>query len=115
MIRGAHFGGDASGAGDCHRHGDDQPDRSAPKVDRSHSVAQLPIPVGPVLCQKMLRFQEARRLLVASADAARAAHMVGYESASQSSREYARMFGAPPGRDAERLRGRSASEVSEAA
>ena len=61
--------------------------------------------MSPLQYQKMLRLQEARRLLVASADAAHAAHRVGYESASQFSREYARMFGAPPGRDAERLRG----------
>jgi transcriptional regulator GlxA family with amidase domain len=61
--------------------------------------------MSPLQYQKMLRLQEARRLLIASADAARAAYMVGYESASQFSREYARMFGAPPGRDAERLRG----------
>ena len=38
--------------------------------------------------------------------------MVGYESASQFSREYARMFGVPPGRDAERLRGGDAEEAS---
>lgn len=61
--------------------------------------------MSPLQYQKMLRLQEARRLLVARADAARAAHSVGYESASQFSREYARMFGAPPARDAERLRG----------
>lgn len=60
--------------------------------------------MSPLQYQKMLRLQEARRLLVASTDAARAGHRVGYESASQFSREYARMFGAPPGRDAERLR-----------
>jgi AraC-like DNA-binding protein len=30
---------------------------------------------------------------------------VGYESASQFSREYARLFGVPPARDAQRLRG----------
>ncbi len=61
--------------------------------------------MSPLQYQKLLRLQEARRLLVASADAARTAYTVGYESASQFSREYARMFGAPPGRDAERLRG----------
>ena len=44
--------------------------------------------------QKQLRLQEARRLLMAeSADAADVAFRVGYESASQFSREYARMFG----------------------
>jgi AraC-like DNA-binding protein len=71
--------------------------------------------MSPLQYQKMLRLQEARRLLVGSPDAASAAHRVGYESASQFSREYARMFGAPPGRDAERLRGNSAAEVGEAA
>ena len=63
--------------------------------------------MSPLQYQKMLRLQEARRLLVASADAAGAAHKVGYESASLFSREYARLFGAPPARDAERLRGGS--------
>jgi AraC-like DNA-binding protein len=61
--------------------------------------------MSPLQYQKMLRLQEARKLLVVSADASRAAYSVGYESASQFSREYARMFGAPPSRDAERLRG----------
>jgi transcriptional regulator GlxA family with amidase domain len=42
--------------------------------------------------------------MVAEADATRAGFAVGYESASQFSREYARMFGAPPARDAARLR-----------
>ena len=60
--------------------------------------------MSPLQYQKMLRLQEARRLLIVSADAARTAYSVGYESASQFSREYARMFGAPPSRDAERLR-----------
>jgi AraC-like DNA-binding protein len=61
--------------------------------------------MSPLQYQKVLRLQEARRLLILDADAARAGYSVGYESASQFSREYARMFGAPPGRDAERLRG----------
>lgn len=58
----------------------------------------------PLQYQKALRLQEARRLLVADHDAAHAAFAVGYESASQFSREYARMFGLPPARDAGRLR-----------
>ena len=61
--------------------------------------------MSPLQYQKALRLQEARRLLILDADAARAGYSVGYESASQFSREYARMFGVPPGRDAERLRG----------
>jgi AraC-like DNA-binding protein len=73
--------------------------------------------MSPLQYQKMLRLQEARRLLVVSADATRAAYSVGYESASQFSREYARMFGAPPARDAERLRGEGLGleEISSAA
>lgn len=71
--------------------------------------------MSPLQYQKMLRLQEARRLIITSADAARAGHMVGYESASQFSREYARMFGAPPGRDGERLRADAADEINNAA
>jgi transcriptional regulator GlxA family with amidase domain len=47
--------------------------------------------------QKTLRLNEARRLMLAEhLDAATAAFRVGYESPSQFSREYGRMFGAPP-------------------
>lgn len=62
----------------------------------------------PIQYQKQLRLQEARRLMLSErASAAVAARRVGYESASQFSREYARMFGAPPGRDLVRLLGKS--------
>jgi len=61
--------------------------------------------MSPLQYQKSLRLQQARRLLIADPDAARAGYAVGYESASQFSREYARLFGAPPSRDADRLRG----------
>lgn len=60
--------------------------------------------MSPLQFQKSLRLQHARRLLLASHDATQAAYAVGYESASQFSREYARLFGAPPSRDALRLR-----------
>lgn len=54
----------------------------------------------PLQYQKQLRLLEARRLMAAGeANATSAAYQVGYESASQFSREYARMFGAPPRRD----------------
>lgn len=50
--------------------------------------------------QKRLRLIEARRLMVHEGlSATRAAFEVGYESASQFTREYARTFGAPPRRD----------------
>ncbi|MGP8233667.1 MAG: AraC family transcriptional regulator N-terminal domain-containing protein [Methylovirgula sp.] len=59
----------------------------------------------PLQYQKQLRLLEARRLLVADgANVAHAAYRVGYESASQFSREYARMFGQPPKRDAMELK-----------
>jgi len=61
--------------------------------------------MSPLQYQKHLRLQEARRLILSAAmDAASAGHRVGYDSASQFSREYSRLFGAPPMRDAQRLR-----------
>jgi AraC-like DNA-binding protein len=60
----------------------------------------------PIQFQKQIRLQEARVLLLARPDdVAGAGFAVGYESPSQFSREYRRFFGAPPGRDAVRLRG----------
>jgi len=54
----------------------------------------------PLQYQKQLRLLEARRLMVMdAANVAQAAYQVGYESASQFSREYSRMFGAAPKRD----------------
>lgn len=61
--------------------------------------------MSPLQYQKQLRLQEGRRLMLSqSIDAAMAGHTVGYDSPSQFSREYSRMFGAPPVRDIERLR-----------
>ncbi|OIN99874.1 MAG: hypothetical protein AUJ49_10405 [Desulfovibrionaceae bacterium CG1_02_65_16] len=61
--------------------------------------------VSPLQYHKRLRLLEARRLMLAdAADASDAAFQVGYGSASQFSREYARMFGAPPMTDVLRLR-----------
>lgn len=61
--------------------------------------------MSPIQFQKQLRLQEARRLLLSeSADAADVAFRVGYESASQFSREYSRMFGLPPKADIKRLK-----------
>lgn len=59
----------------------------------------------PLQFQKQLRLQDARSLmLVQDIDATTAAFRVGYESASQFSREYRRHFGEPPARDIARLR-----------
>lgn len=61
--------------------------------------------MSPLQFQKQLRLLEARRLmLTANFDASSAAYQVGYESTSQFSREYSRLFGAPPIRDIECLR-----------
>ncbi|MBI4783708.1 MAG: AraC family transcriptional regulator [Oscillatoriophycideae cyanobacterium NC_groundwater_1537_Pr4_S-0.65um_50_18] len=60
--------------------------------------------MSPLQYQKQLRLLEARRLMLTGADATLAAYQVGYESPSQFSREYSRMFGAPPIKDIERLR-----------
>jgi AraC-like DNA-binding protein len=55
----------------------------------------------PLQFQKQLRLIEGRRLMTQEGmSATQAAFEVGYESVSQFSREYARMFGAPPRRDA---------------
>jgi AraC-like DNA-binding protein len=61
--------------------------------------------MSPIQFQKQLRLQEARSLLLSeSEDAADVAFRVGYESPSQFSREYSRMFGLPPKEDVKRLR-----------
>jgi transcriptional regulator GlxA family with amidase domain len=59
----------------------------------------------PLQFQKRLRLNEARRLMLSEPlDATTAAFQVGYESTSQFSREYSRLFGAPPLRDITNLR-----------
>jgi AraC-like DNA-binding protein len=61
--------------------------------------------MSPLQYQKHLRLHEARRLMLSEAiDAGTAAMRVGYESPTQFSREYRRLFGAPPKRDVEALR-----------
>ena len=66
--------------------------------------------MSPLQYQKQIRLQEARRLLsVEILDAASVAFKVGYESPSQFSREYKRLFGEPPMRDMDRLRSNDSS------
>lgn len=63
----------------------------------------------PIQYQKQMRLLEARRLMVETgANVTGAAYRVGYESLSQFSREYARMFGTPPKRDIAELQAVSA-------
>lgn len=60
--------------------------------------------MSPLQFQKQIRLQEARtRLIADSRDIAAVGRAVGYDSPTQFSREYRRLFGAPPGRDAARL------------
>ena len=69
--------------------------------------------MSPLQYQKELRLAEARRLMLAERlDAAAAAYRVGYESASQFSREYSRRFGAPPMRDIAGMRSALQAEPS---
>jgi AraC-like DNA-binding protein len=61
--------------------------------------------MGPLQYQKQIRLLEARKLLLTGTiDAATACFKVGYESPSQFSREYRRLFGAPPLKDIQNLR-----------
>ncbi|MTV38360.1 AraC family transcriptional regulator [Duganella radicis] len=61
--------------------------------------------MSPLQYQKWLRLNEARRLMLnEQLDAASAAFKVGYESPSQFSREYSRLFRAPPKRDIDTMR-----------
>ena len=61
--------------------------------------------MSPLHYQKVLRLQEARRLMLSTmTDASSASHRVGYLSPSQFSREYSRFFGSAPTRDIARLR-----------
>jgi AraC-like DNA-binding protein len=70
-----------------------------------HQYFKAATAMSPIQYQKRLRLQEARRLLLSGAPSADAvAYEVGYASASQFSREYARLFGQPPRRDAESMR-----------
>jgi len=61
--------------------------------------------LSPLQYQKQLRLHQARRMMLAEGlDAATAAHRVGYESPSQFSREYRRLFGAPPRAEVQSVR-----------
>lgn len=70
-----------------------------------HHHFRLLTAMSPLQFQKWLRLNEARRLMLTDHfDASTAAFQVGYESPSQFSREYSRLFGAPPRRDIDNLR-----------
>ena len=69
-----------------------------------HSFKQV-TRMSPLQFQKKLRLHEARRLMLSEGlEAATASFRVGYESPSHFSREYSRLFGAPPRADVIKLR-----------
>lgn len=74
-------------------------------VSTFHAHFKAATSLSPLQFQKRLRLREARRLMLAHGiDAATAAHRVGYASPSQFSRDYRRVFGAPPRREVQGLR-----------
>jgi AraC-like DNA-binding protein len=84
---------------------DDLAGQASMSISTFHHHFRSMTALSPLQFQKQLRLQEARRLMLAERmDAANAAFQVGYESPSQFSREYSRVFGAPPLRDIMNLR-----------
>ena len=89
--------------------------REAVRIDELAEIAQMSpsafhrqfkalTSLTPLQYQKQLRLLEARRLMISSAvNVETASFQVGYESPSQFNREYARMFGVPPKRDAKQM------------
>lgn len=75
----------------------------SPSTFRQHFRAVTGM--SPLQYQKQLRLQAARQLMLSqNVDASSAGGLVGYESSSQFSREYSRLFGEPPQRDIRRMR-----------
>ena len=74
-------------------------------VSNFHLHFKIATSMSPLQFQKLLRLQEARRLLLSeNLDASSAAVKVGYDDPSQFTREYKRLFGAPPMRDVGRVK-----------
>jgi AraC-like DNA-binding protein len=83
---------------------DELADRVGLSASAFHSHFRSTTAMSPLQFQKRIRLNEARRLMLAERlDAAKAAFEVGYESPSQFSREYSRLFGQPPMRDIKNL------------
>ncbi|MHC8332857.1 AraC family transcriptional regulator [Pseudomonas sp. LB3P25] len=80
--------------------------QAAMSVSAFHRHFKAVTALSPLQYQKRVRLLQARTLLVANAKSVTsAAFEVGYESATQFSRDYARVFGMPPSRDAARIVG----------
>jgi len=75
-----------------------------------HRTFQAVTAMSPIQYQKQVRLQSSRLMLLSGAeDVATVGHRVGYDSASQFSREYRRQFGLPPRQDAARMRAGAAA------
>ena len=84
---------------------EDVAERVAMSPTSFHRHFRAATAMSPLQYQKQIRLQEARSRLTAKPDdVASIGFSVGYDDPSQFSREYARLFGAPPRRDAARLR-----------
>jgi AraC-like DNA-binding protein len=84
---------------------DDLADLAHMSVSSFHQHFKAVTSMSPLQYQKVLRLHEARRLMLSRMlDAGSAGRQVGYLSASQFSREYARLFGSAPTRDIAKLR-----------
>jgi AraC-like DNA-binding protein len=93
---------------------EDLADLAHMSVSSFHQHFKSVTSMSPLQFQKVLRLQEARRLMLSTMmDAGTAGSHVGYLSASQFSREYSRLFGSAPTRDIARLREYSTQELSQ--
>jgi len=78
--------------------------KAAMSVSAFHRHFKAVTTLSPLQYQKRVRLLQARMLMVASGKSVTAAAFeVGYESPTQFSRDYARVFGLPPARDAGRI------------
>ncbi|WP_338747042.1 AraC family transcriptional regulator [Pseudomonas putida] len=81
-------------------------ERAAMSVSAFHRHFKAVTTLSPLQYQKRVRLLQARTLMVANAKSVTAvAFEVGYESSNQFSRDYAKVFGLPPSRDAARILG----------
>jgi len=91
---------------------DDLAEKASMSTSTFHHHFRSMTALSPLQYMKQLRLQEARNLMLSERlDAATAAFQVGYESPSQFSREYSRLFGAPPLRDISTLRQMAGGQV----
>lgn len=88
--------------------------KAAMSVSAFHRHFKAVTTLSPLQYQKRVRLLQARTLMVASArSVTSAAFEVGYESATQFSRDYARVFGLPPARDAARIMGENKGSLAD--